>query len=170
MGWSGGLTPTARSGTLGAQWMKAKSNSPPPAQRQSSGRAKTQFIPISDRQKSVSRPVPQIAQYLSMRTHSSASLIRRCGDRLLWFVAMLLGGALPVAAHVGVLPLSSQRTVLPLALIQQIALSSIDVAAELATDTKAGNPLPLRFAVPQQVGFTTTNSGTWEQQIGRAHV
>src|ERR1035438_75617 len=155
MGWSGGLTPTARSGTLGAQWMKAKSNSPPPAQRQSSGRAKTQFVPISDRQKSVSRPVPQIALYLSMRTHSSAGVIRSGGDRLLWFVAMLVGGALPVAAHVGALPLSSQRTVLPLALVQQIALSSIDVVAELATDTKAGNPLPLRFAVPQ---------------IGRAHV
>ena len=76
---------------------------------------------------------------------------------------MLLGDALPIAAHVGVLPLSSQRTVLPLALVQQIALSSIDVGAELATDTKAGNPLPLRFAVPQQVVFTTTNSGTWEQ-------
>src|ERR1039458_4630109 len=76
--------------------MRAKSNSPSPAQRQSSGRAKTQFVPISDRQKSVSRPVPQIALYLSMRTHSSAGVIRRCGDRLLWFVAMLLGGALPV--------------------------------------------------------------------------
>ena len=86
-----------------------------------------------------------------MRMHSSANSIQRCGDRLLWFLAILLGGTLPVAAHVGVLPLSSQRAVLPLAAVQQIALSSIDAAAELATDTKAGNPLPLRFAVPQPV-------------------
>ena len=98
-----------------------------------------------------------------MRTHSSANSIQCCGDRLLWFMAILLGGTLPVAAHVGALPLSSQRTVLPLAVVQQIALSSIDVAAELATDTKAGNPLPLRFAVPQPVVLTPTNSGTWEQ-------
>jgi hypothetical protein len=78
-------------------------------------------------------------------------------------VAIFLGGTLPVAAHVGALPLSSQRTVLPLAVVQQIALSSTDVAAELATDTQAGNPLPLRFAVPQRVLLTPTNSGTWEQ-------
>jgi hypothetical protein len=78
-------------------------------------------------------------------------------------VAILLGGTLPVAAHVGALPLSSQRAVLPLAVVQQIALSSIDAEAELATDTKAGNPLPLRFAVPQPVILSPTNSGTWEQ-------
>ena len=98
-----------------------------------------------------------------MRTHSSANSVQRCGHRLLWFVAILLGGTLPVAAHVGALPLSSQRTVLPLAVVQQIALASTDVAAELATDTPAGNPLPLRFAVPQRVWLTPTNSGTWEQ-------
>ena len=93
--------------------------------------------------------------------HSSANSIQRCGDSLLWFVAILLAGTLPVAAHVGALPLSSQRTVLPLALVQQIASLSIDVAAELAIDTKAGNPLPLRFAIPQPVVLTPTNSGTW---------
>ena len=65
-----------------------------------------------------------------------------CGDLLLWFAAILLGGTLSVAAHVGALPLSSRHTVLPIAVVQQIVLSSIDVAAELATDTQAGNPLP----------------------------
>jgi hypothetical protein len=98
-----------------------------------------------------------------VRTHSAANSIHRCRDRVLWFVAILLGGTLPVASHVGALPPSSQRAVLPLAAVQQIALASVDVAAELATDTKAGNPLPLRFAVPQRVVLTPTNSGTWEQ-------
>ena len=87
-----------------------------------------------------------------MRTHSSANSVQRCGHRLLWFVAILLGGTLPVAAHVGVLPLSSQRTVLPLAVVQQIALSSTDVAAELAADTKAGNPLPAAVCRPPARG------------------
>ncbi len=98
-----------------------------------------------------------------MRSRTSASSIFHCGDRLLWFVAILLGGTFPVAAHVGALPVSSQGTVLPVAAVQQVVLLSIDPAAELATDAKAGNPVPLRFAVPQPVVLTPTNSGTWEQ-------
>ena len=34
-----------------------------------------------------------------MRTRSSGNSIHRCGDRLLWFVAILLGGTLPVVAQ-----------------------------------------------------------------------
>ena len=62
------------------------------------GHAKSNFLPV-DRQKPVSRRVAKIAQDLPMRTHSSANSIQYCGDRLLWLVAILLGGTLPVAAQ-----------------------------------------------------------------------
>ena len=85
------------------------------------------------------------------------------GDRLVWFVAVLLGGLVQANAHVGARPVSAQETVLPIAAVSQVALRPINPAAELAADTQAGNPLPLRFAVPQPVALTPTNSGTWEQ-------
>ena len=90
-------------------------------------------------------------------------VLRVAGDRLLWFLAILIGGTLPIAAHVGTLPVSARGSVLPVGAVQQVALMSIDPAAELATDMKAGSPVPLRFAVPQPVVLTPTNSGTWEQ-------
>jgi hypothetical protein len=85
------------------------------------------------------------------------------GDCLLSFVAILLGGTFAVSARVGALPISSQSAVLPVANVQQVALLSVDPAAELARDAKAGSPGPMRFAFPQAVVLTPTNSGTWEQ-------
>jgi hypothetical protein len=80
--------------------------------------------------------------------------------------SLFLGGILPVAAHVGAPPPSAQFSVLPLSVVQQLALMPTDPAAELAADAKAGRNLPLRFAVPQYVVLTTTNSGTWEATPG----
>jgi lysyl endopeptidase len=74
-----------------------------------------------------------------------------------------MAGALPLAAHVGAPPLSAQRAVLPLAALPQVVLSPVDAAKELSADGKTGKPLPLRFAVPQQVALDPANCGTWEQ-------
>ena len=96
-----------------------------------------------------------------MKTIPFALRISR--DCPLWLVVILLGGAFPVAGRVGEVPISSRGSVLPVAVVQQVTLLPVDPAMELATDSKAGNPLPLRFAVPQPVVLTHTNSGTWEQ-------
>ncbi len=83
--------------------------------------------------------------------------------RLLWCALVPLIGTLRVAAHVGALPLSSQRTVLPVATVPQIVLPPTDVGAELTADANAAAPVPLRFAVARSVKLTPANSGTWEQ-------
>jgi hypothetical protein len=75
----------------------------------------------------------------------------------------LVAGVLPTAAHVGAPPASARLATVPLPAIQQIALLPMDPAAELAADAKSGVRVPLRFAVPQHLALTTTNSGTWEQ-------
>jgi len=82
---------------------------------------------------------------------------------ILLITIVLLAGTVPLAAHVGAPPLSSQGALLPVAAIQQVAVPPTDVAAELAADAKTGKPAPLRFAVAVPVELTPTNSGTWEQ-------
>ena len=97
-----------------------------------------------------------------MQRPSLPDLGRTSKRRGLVTTILFLWGALPLTAHVGAPPPSAQLAVVPLPFIQQVALLSTDTTAELAADAKA-NPLPLRFAVPQYVALTTTNSGTWEQ-------
>lgn len=41
-------------------------------------------------------------------------------------------------------------------------LPATDVAAEIAVDAQAGNPLPRRFAVPVKVAVTPSSAGTWQ--------
>jgi hypothetical protein len=64
---------------------------------------------------------------------------------------------------VGALPLSFQRTVLPVTALPQLVLPSTDVGAELTADAKAAAPVPVRFAVARSVELTPATSGTWEQ-------
>jgi hypothetical protein len=101
-----------------------------------------------------------------MRTHTVSSPGGYRGTWWLLASILLLAGALPLSAHVGAPPPSTQFAVLPLTAVQQVALVPTDTVSELAADAKAGNRLPLRFAVPQYVVLTTTNSGTWEQMPG----
>ncbi len=85
-------------------------------------------------------------------------VLRDAGDRLLWYVVVLLGATLPVTARAEALPFNSRGAVLPVVAVQQVALLPINPAAELATDAQAGNTVPLRFAVAQPVTLTPTNS------------
>jgi hypothetical protein len=98
-----------------------------------------------------------------MKAHISSDPSRPCNKRWLLTAILFLAGALPLAAHVGAPPVSAQLRVLPLTAIQQVALLPTDPAAELAADAKAGQPVPLRFAVPQNVIMSPANAGTWEQ-------
>ncbi|MCX6923640.1 MAG: immunoglobulin domain-containing protein [Verrucomicrobia bacterium] len=100
-----------------------------------------------------------------MNMHFSPAAKRDC---LYWWwfttiVILVLAGTPPLAAHVGAPPLSLQQAVLPVAIVQQVAVQPTDVLKELAIDAQASKPLPLRFAVPQPIVLDPTNSGTWEQ-------
>jgi hypothetical protein len=98
-----------------------------------------------------------------MQIHSPNQNVLRRYVRSSLFAALLLGLAAPIGANQGTPPPSLQQKVLPVAVIQQVALPPTDVNAELAADAKAGKPLPLRFAVAVSVELTPATSGTWEQ-------
>lgn len=87
-------------------------------------------------------------------------------DRGLSWLAALLALELPVAARVGIPPLSLQQPVLPAARVQQLVLATMNVQNQLAIDAKTGNVTPLRFAVAQSVQVTPATHGSWEQLSG----
>ncbi len=88
---------------------------------------------------------------------------RHHGNGWLLNLVFLLAGILSSSANVGDPPMSFQRNLPAVVTLPQLALPATDVAAELAADAAAGNPAPLRFAVPRTVAFTPANAGTWEQ-------
>ena len=99
-----------------------------------------------------------------MRTYLPHNSAHNRQFRWLLNAIILLAGTLPLRAHVGAPPLSSQGKALPISFLQQIALPATEVAKELAADAKVGKAAPLRFAVAQPLALTTTNSGTWARK------
>src|SRR2546421_5838947 len=95
-----------------------------------------------------------------MNRHQLRPLLRPSHSRRVGLTMVLVLLTLPVRAHQGVAPASSQQQVQPITAVAELVAPPTDVQAELARDV--GAPPPLRFAVSYPVEVTPATHGTWE--------